>query len=239
MSIVISTVIIIAISITMAIAVAFWAMGIGNSFTKFEKLEFVSAYADNPTNVFFNAGTQATATVSLNGDAVTNPVIVTNGGSGYNSLNPPAITFSGGGGGSGAVATATVQGGSVISITITNGGSGYTSAPTIAIQRPPSIVVSCFPVYIQLKNTGSGAATINNVFLNGKPYSAYDLIGQSGGQNLVNSVLNVGVRNNGYRINLPIANPPTTARPWSSGEYVEIEIETSAGRLYSNTVAIP
>jgi len=33
----------------MAIAVAFWAMGIGNSFTKFEKVEFISVYADPPT----------------------------------------------------------------------------------------------------------------------------------------------------------------------------------------------
>ncbi len=44
MSIIISTIIIVAISITMAIAVSFWAMGIGNSFTKFEKLEFITVY---------------------------------------------------------------------------------------------------------------------------------------------------------------------------------------------------
>ncbi len=49
MSIIISTIIIVAISITMAIAVSFWAMGIGNAFTKFEKLEFVTVYSADTT----------------------------------------------------------------------------------------------------------------------------------------------------------------------------------------------
>jgi len=239
MSIVISTVIIVAISITMAIAVAFWAMGIGNSLTKFEKLEFVSIYADTPTQVMFSQGTQAQATAILTGDAVTNVQIVS-GGSGYSSLSPPVITFVPlGGVGSGATAIATVRGGTIISITVTNGGSGYTSPPTVQIATPPAAVVSCFPVYIQLKNTGSAAATINNVFLNGKPYSAYSYIGQTGGQNLVNTVLNVGVRNNNFRINLPVASSATAAIPWSSGDYVEVEVETAAGRTYSSTVLIP
>ena len=47
MSIVISTIIIAAISITMAIAVAFWAMGLSSSFTKFEKLEIISMYVSD------------------------------------------------------------------------------------------------------------------------------------------------------------------------------------------------
>lgn len=51
------------------------------------------------------------------------------GGSGYTSA--PTIAFSGGGG-TGAAATAVINNGKVIGITITNGGSGYTSAPTIA-----------------------------------------------------------------------------------------------------------
>lgn len=44
-STVIATIIIVAISIVMAIAVAYWVLGIGGSFTRFEKLEFTSAYA--------------------------------------------------------------------------------------------------------------------------------------------------------------------------------------------------
>jgi len=44
-STVIATIIIVAISIVMAIAVAYWVLGIGGSFTRFEKLEFTSAWA--------------------------------------------------------------------------------------------------------------------------------------------------------------------------------------------------
>ncbi len=156
MSIVISTVIIIAISITMAIAVAFWAMGLGNSFTKFEKIEFVSIYADVPINR-------------------------------YGTLPFP---------------------------------------------------VNAFPVYIQLQNTGQIAVTINNVFLNDKPYSAYPYIGTSNGQNLVGAILNVGVRNNGFAIYLPVSTS-AGATGWKSGDYVEVVIETTSGHQYSNTVLLP
>jgi len=53
-STIIATIIIVAISIVMAIAVAYWALGIGGSFTRFEKLEFTSAYAtfDGANNRF-------------------------------------------------------------------------------------------------------------------------------------------------------------------------------------------
>jgi archaellum component FlaG (FlaF/FlaG flagellin family) len=44
-STVIATIIIVAISIVMAIAVAYWILGIGSSFTRFEKLEFTSGWA--------------------------------------------------------------------------------------------------------------------------------------------------------------------------------------------------
>lgn len=43
---VIATIIIVAIAITMSIAVAYWVLGLGSSFTKYEKVEFTSAYAD-------------------------------------------------------------------------------------------------------------------------------------------------------------------------------------------------
>ncbi len=65
---VIATIIIVAIAITMSIAVAYWVLGLGSSFTKYEKVEFTSAYADiSGTNFvavvnFKNTGS-ATATV--------------------------------------------------------------------------------------------------------------------------------------------------------------------------------
>jgi hypothetical protein len=227
MSIVISTVIIIAISITMSIAVAFWAMGVGNSFTKFEKLEFVSIYADTTTN-------QATAAINgVNNGAITS-IVVTNGGSGY--LATPAVIITGGGG-NGARATATVSNGIItsINIPINGGGNGYslTNPPTVTIAAPVTTTLPSFPIYIQLKNTGSAAATINNVFLDGKPFSVVGATTNLVSGSAQSTVLQVGQRRNDFYILLPLG---TT---WNSGDYVEVEIQTSAGRQYSNTVLLP
>jgi hypothetical protein len=66
-STIIATIIIVAIAIVMSIAVAYWAMGIGGAFTRFEKLQFTSAYADSLSTVkciIKNTGT-ATATIDL------------------------------------------------------------------------------------------------------------------------------------------------------------------------------
>ncbi|MEM0050066.1 MAG: archaellin/type IV pilin N-terminal domain-containing protein [Candidatus Bathyarchaeia archaeon] len=41
---VIATIIIVAVAIVMSIAVAYWMMGLATTFTKYEKLEFTSAY---------------------------------------------------------------------------------------------------------------------------------------------------------------------------------------------------
>jgi len=70
------------------------------------------------------------------GDAV-ETIVITDGGSGYDLNNPPAVTISGGGG-SGATAEAVVTLDAVTSINVTNGGSGYTSLPTVTIDPPAS-----------------------------------------------------------------------------------------------------
>ena len=133
----------------MAIAVAFWAMGIGNSFTKFEKVEFTGIYADPP--------------ISLPGN---------------------------------------------------------------------------FTVNIILKNTGSAAATITNIFVNGRPYQqGYVGVTQA---NLVNQTLVVGASTNNAKILLPTdALGAGGSIVWSSGNSVEVQIQTAAGRTYSNTVVLP
>jgi hypothetical protein len=153
MSIVISTIIIVAISITMAIAVSFWAMGISNSFTKFEKLEIISMYvSDTP----------------------------------------------------------------------------------VAYQGR-----QCYRVYLQLKNTGTNTLTINNVFLDGKPWNAqYPTSRVPGGQlayqvSLISIILQSGQTITTGSIYLPVGGM------WNSGDYVTIEIETSAGRHYPYTVVLP
>jgi hypothetical protein len=54
-------------------------------------------------------------------------------------LVAPAITLTGGGG-SGAAAEATIENGSIATISITTGGTGYTSAPAVVIDASPSSV---------------------------------------------------------------------------------------------------
>ena len=143
----------------MAIAVAYWAMGIGNSFTKFEKVEFTNIYAD-----------------------------------------------------------------------------------------PPSIGNGNFTVYLTLKNTGSAAATVSNIYLNSRPYdTAYDNITTqtkiSGSyqpdQPIVGQTIAVGQTLVG-RMFLPTDATGISGSPiWSSGSAVEVQIQTAAGRSYSNTVVLP
>jgi FlaG/FlaF family flagellin (archaellin) len=76
---VIATIIIVAIAITMSIAVAYWVLGLGSSFTKYEKVEFTSAYAD------YNAGT-GNFTISM---------ILKNTGSAAATVDPATIFYNG------------------------------------------------------------------------------------------------------------------------------------------------
>ena len=73
----------------------------------------------------------------MSGDTIAS-VTITDGGEGYLSASPPAVTFSGGGG-TGAAGTAVVNSsGLVTGVTITNAGSGYTSVPTLTFAPSPS-----------------------------------------------------------------------------------------------------
>jgi hypothetical protein len=67
---VIATIIIVAIAITMSIAAVYWLLGLSGSFTRFDKVEFPTAYADTEDNGNFtltlnlkNTGS-ATATIT-------------------------------------------------------------------------------------------------------------------------------------------------------------------------------
>ena len=153
MSIVISTIIIVAISITMAIAVSFWAMGIGNSFTKFEKLEFVSVYASD---------TQ--------------------------------VTYLG---------------------------------------RP------CYQIFVQLKNTGTNTATVVSVFLDGKPYNLATSRVPGGQLAYVPGIVPSTPLQTGQSMTGSIMLPYSATGYWNSGDYIALEIETSAGRHYPYTVVLP
>ena len=89
---VIATIIIVAIAIVMSIAVAYWMLGLGSSFTKYEKLEFTGAYATKSTTDFTifltakNTGS-ATATIDI-------PSILYNGKPSTGYTDQPVTLFS-------------------------------------------------------------------------------------------------------------------------------------------------
>jgi len=71
---VIATIIIVAIAITMSIAVAYWLLGLGGSFTKFDKVEFPTAYtqagsAGNFT-IFLDLKNTGSATATIDADQI-------------------------------------------------------------------------------------------------------------------------------------------------------------------------
>lgn len=123
---------------------------------------------------------------------------VTSQGSGYDPLNPPVVTISGGGG-SGAAALAAVDGaGRVISVTITSPGSGYTSVPAMTIAPPASGTTATAIARVGVVNftgrkltlyfnTASTLQSVNNIYLPSTPLSVpakgvVKLLGTADGQ---------------------------------------------------------
>jgi hypothetical protein len=75
-STIIATIIIVAIAIVMAIAVAYWAMGIGGSFTRFERITIVGWATSNST-------------------AYTIHMIINNTGTAAATINPANMLYNG------------------------------------------------------------------------------------------------------------------------------------------------
>jgi hypothetical protein len=135
-STVIATIIIVAIAIVMAIAVAYWAMGIGTSFTRFEKLTFTSAYVTGaPTNYQINFALKNTGTAT----ATVDPATIFLNGQPLSSYNTAVASI--------AAATPIVPGGTLsgnIAITAPNFVSGMNvnlMVQTAAGNQYPEVVV--------------------------------------------------------------------------------------------------
>jgi cytochrome c peroxidase len=121
-------------------------------------------------------GSQATAVAFLSGTTV-GGILITYPGSGYDPLNPPVVTLTGGGG-TGAAATAYTADGAIDFISVNNGGSYTTTqfnALTVTISAPPTggVQATAVPVKaaagtgpitsIRITNPGSGYTTLPTV----------------------------------------------------------------------------
>lgn len=78
---VIATIIIVAIAIVMAIAVAYWMLGLGGAFTRYEKLEIPTAYA-----TFDGNATKGSFTITM---------VVKNTGSATATIDTSVMLFNG------------------------------------------------------------------------------------------------------------------------------------------------
>lgn len=67
---VIATIIIVAVAIVMSIAVAYWVLGIGASMTRYEKLQFTSAYAPSDDLVQIAVKNTGSAPATLDKSAI-------------------------------------------------------------------------------------------------------------------------------------------------------------------------
>ncbi|MEM2960684.1 MAG: archaellin/type IV pilin N-terminal domain-containing protein [Candidatus Bathyarchaeia archaeon] len=151
---VVATVILVAVTIVVAVAVAYWMGGITSLYTRFEKLEITSAYAEYDDNM-----THVTGWSSSDGWNIT----------------------------------------------------------------------------ITLKNTGSADATIDNVFINGKPLTEYSgSVSTSTGNasTTVNVPITVG---DSQTINLYIKK----GEPFTAGVSLEVRLHSAAGQEYPKTVTLP
>jgi len=122
---VIATIIIVAIAITMSIAVAYWLLGLGGSFTKFEKVEFTTAFVtgDQATGYTINMALKNTGSAAA---TIDQPSILYNG-------KPANVT-----GGAGTIITTFVPltlnpGVSSTTATIALPIAGYTSGMTVEV----------------------------------------------------------------------------------------------------------
>ncbi|MGA3111737.1 MAG: archaellin/type IV pilin N-terminal domain-containing protein [Candidatus Bathyarchaeia archaeon] len=131
LSTVIATIIIVAIAIVMAIAVAYWAMGVGNSFTRFEKLQITNAYASSDTAATITVRNTGTATATLdptssvfiNGQLIATGVTV-NGGA-------TAVAIPPGSSATVAIAIPPAQANSGVSVQVTVQSAAGNQYPTV------------------------------------------------------------------------------------------------------------
>ena len=83
-------------------------------------------------------------------------------------------------------------------------------------------------VTIMVRNTGTASASIDEIFINGKPMGSYQGVD-------INATLPIPV-NPGQSVTLLISLPTNS---FSSGQSVEIKLHTAGGKEYPKLVVLP
>ncbi|RLF00466.1 MAG: DUF4352 domain-containing protein [Thermoprotei archaeon] len=89
-------------------------------------------------------------------------------------------------------------------------------------------------ITVEVKNTGTAAASIDNIFINGKPISSYT--GVTVSPDVTSATVSV---NPGETKTFTITIQPKGTSGFSSGQSVEIKIHTAGGKEYPKLVVLP
>jgi len=150
---VVATVILVAIAIVIAIAVAFWATGLVGIFTRFEKLEIVSAYQDsvNTNNIIVRVRNTGSSPTSIT-EVVINGVEV-------EEVDPTACSLNVGHTLKVTIQTSGLQGGVTYEVMLkSSGGKQYPTAVLAHTGNNPEIPKITGVTCEQVGGGGGGSA---------------------------------------------------------------------------------
>jgi len=130
---------------------------------------------------------------------------------------------------------------------------GFTGTENLQIVNAYALSINGgWNVTLQVKNAGTTAATIDQIFINGIPYTAISVTPSSGTASIITiSVIspNTATFNPQNPVSLAPGNTTTitifipqgsgTALSFSSGQQVEIKLHTASGKTYPVQVVLP
>jgi len=97
-------------------------------------------------------------------------------------------------------------------------------------------------IYLTVKNVGTTDATIDNIFINGKPLPGDQIINATYGNNNSSFSPTTGISlkaGENINITIKIGGTSTSIGTFSSGQMVEIKLHTASGKEYPKQVTLP
>jgi len=94
-----------------------------------------------------------------------------------------------------------------------------------------------FVVNMRLKNTGSADATLDDAFINGRPWDAFGATGcTADGSTFGGTLADTVSLLSGIQVDVVVTIPDSVV---SSGQTLDIKLHTAAGRDYPRAVVLP
>ena len=227
---VIATVILVAVTIVVAVSVAYWMGTISTSYTSHEQIEMPTSYAEYTDGLFVAASVDVTSEPVGIGDLSTMVF--------YLDMYP--VT---------SLDQAYLDGSPEVGCSLTDQATGeitFTAAPGDGVVITADYVGTAdldgWKIHIGLKNTGSADSTIDNIFLNDKPIKDYStdsikLFDDLGNEVTPLSEMSVHVAK-GTDEDLTIWIQEGV-EGCNSGVTINLKIHSAAGNLYPVSVKLP